>query len=474
MILPFGEWTPDIDSLSVKGLTVAENCVPAADGYLPLNSLSDVTDALTGACIGAAWFADKTGTVRVYAGDATKLYRLSGATWSNVSKSGNYTGGTNWEFVLWGDRCIAVDPSINPQYFDMSSGTLFADLPGSPPKASRIAVVGDFIVLGDLENKPNWVRWSGFNSSELWTASMATQSDSQELFGRGGRVQKIISGSVGVIFQEHSIRVMTYEGPPRIFRIDEVEVDSGTPAGNSVVPVGSRIFYYGWDGFRVFSVGGGSQSISDNRVTEWLKSNCPDVTTIRGVADREAQRVIWSFSTGSSTADRVIIYDWSINRWSYGRVDTEILFEFSSPGYTIDSMDTIMPDIDAATLSLDDRFWLGGAISVGAFTTAHKAATFTGSELTATLETGEMQAERRLFINKMRPLVTGYGSMTAQIASRSTLASPATFGPASTLNSSGEFTTRANSRYHTFRVTISGGFDRAMGLDVNAVPEGNR
>ena len=97
MILPFGEWTPDIDSLSVKGLTVAENCVPAADGYLPLNSLSDVTDALTGACIGAAWFADKTGTVRVYAGDATKLYRLSGATWSNVSKSGNYTGGTNWE-----------------------------------------------------------------------------------------------------------------------------------------------------------------------------------------------------------------------------------------------------------------------------------------------------------------------------------------------------------------------------------------
>ena len=377
-------------------------------------------------------------------------------------------------FALWGDRCIAVDPSINPQYIDMSTGTLFADLPGSPPKAARIAVVGDFIVLGDLESKPNWVRWSGFNASELWTASMATQSDSQELFGRGGKVQRIVGGNVGVIFQEHSIRLMTYEGPPRIFRIDEVEVDSGTPAGNSVVPVGARIFYYGWDGFRMYSPGAGSQPISDNKVTQWLQDNCPDVTTIRGVSDREAQRVIWSFSTGSSNADRVIIYDWSLNRWSYGKVDTEILFEFASPGYTLDTIDTIVPDIDAATLSFDDRFFLGGAISVGAFTTSHKAATFTGNPLTATLETGEMQSDRRLFINRMRPLVTGYGSMTAQIASRPTLASVAAIGGASTLNETGEFTTRANSRYHTFRVTISGGFDRAMGLDVNAVPEGNR
>jgi len=64
--------------------------------------------------------------------------------------------------------------------------------------------------------------------------------------------------------------------------------------------------------------------------------------------------------------------------------------------------------------------------------------------------------------------------MTAQIASRSTISSVADFGSASTLNSAGEFTTRANARYHKFRLTVSGGFTRAMGLDVNALPEGNR
>jgi hypothetical protein len=170
----------------------------------------------------------------------------------------------------------------------------------------------------------------------------------------------------------------------------------------------------------------------------------------------------------------VIIYDWSLGRWSYGEASTEILFEFSTPGYTIDNIDSLVPDIDAGTVSFDSRIWLGGAISVGAFDASHKAATFSGTPLTAVFETGELMSDTRLFINKLRPLVTGYGSMTAQVASRSTLASQASFGTESTLNSSGEFTLRANARWHKFRLTVSGGFARATGLDVNAVQEGNR
>ena len=477
MIIPFGEWTPDLDSVTAKGLTVAKNCVPSPDGYEQLRALESVTGALTGACLGAAWFADSAGTTRVFAGDATKLYQLSSTTWTDESKVGGYTAATNWEFAQFGDRVIAVDYGQAVQYFDMpTTSTVFADLPGSPPQARHIGVVGDFVVLGDLydgANKPNWIAWSGFNASNLWTPSLATQSDEQELFS-GGAVQKVVggAGTQGVIFQERAIKVMTYEGPPRIFRIDEVE-QTGTPAANSVCVSGSRIFYYGWDGFAVFTLGSGSQVISDNRVTEWFQANCPDVTTLRGVVDREAQRVIWAFSTGG-TNNRVIIYDWSINRWAYGEADTEILFEFSTPGYTVDNIDALVPSIDAATVSFDSRIWLGGAISVGAFDTSHKAATFSGSPLTAVFETGELMSERRLFINQMRPLVTGYETMTAQIASRSVLTTPATYSSESTLNSSGEFTTRANARYHKFRLTVSGGFTRAVGLDVNAVPEGKR
>lgn len=52
------------------------------------------------------------------------------------------------------------------------AGNTFADLAGSPPKARRITVVGDFIVMGNLDEGgtqyPNRVRWSGFNNSEAW------------------------------------------------------------------------------------------------------------------------------------------------------------------------------------------------------------------------------------------------------------------------------------------------------------------
>lgn len=478
MIVSFGEWAPDLEEISIKGLAVAKNVVPGPDGYDSLNSLNSVTNALSGACVGAAWFSDKSGNVNCFAGDATKLYVLTGATWADKSIVSGYTGATNWEFAQFGQRIIATHIGNVVQYWDMGASTLFANLPGTPPQAARIAVVGDFVVLGDLyegsTNKPNWVRWSGFNASELWTASSATQSDSQELFGRGGRVQKIIGGTTGIIFQEHAIRVMTFVGPPLIFRFDVAEVDSGTPAPNSVVAAGAKIFYYSHDGFYVFSLGSGSQCISDNRVTRWFQSECVDVTSLRGVVDREAQRVMWAFNAGGATNDRVIIYDWSINKWSYGAVDTEILWEFATAGYTLEEMDSLISDVDAGTGSVDDRIYQGGAISVAAFDSSHKTATFTGSPLDATLETGELIADRRLFINKMRPLVSGYSTMTAQVASRSTLQTPSSFGGSSALNASGEFTTRANARYHKFRLNLSGGFSRAVGLDVNAVPEGNR
>lgn len=479
MIVPLGEWTPDIDSVTSQGLTVAENCVPSPEGYEQLRALEAVTGALSATCVGAAWFADSAGTTRVFAGDATKLYQLSSTTWTDESKGGGYTGASNWEFVQFGNRVIATDYANAVQYFDMPTvSTVFADLPGSPPRARRIAVVGDFVVLGDINDgadKPNWIAWSGFNASELWTPSLATQSDKQELF-TGGAVQKIVggAGSSAVVFQERAIKVLVYEGPPRIFRVDPVE-ESGTPAPNSVCVAGSKIAYYGWDGFAIFQLGAGSTVISDNKVTEWFQANCPDVTTLRGVADREAQRFIWAFSSGGSTNDRVIIYDWSIGRWSYGKVTSEILFEFSTPGYNLDNIDSLVPDIDAGAVSFDSRIWLGGSISVGGFDADHKAATFSGSPLTAVFETGELSGgDGRLFITKARPLVTGYGGVTMQVASRSTLAAQASFGGASALNSAGEFTFRANARWHRFRLTVTGGFTRAVGLDVSATAEGNR
>ena len=64
----------------------ALNVVPAEESYRPLNGLSGVSSALAARCQGAAWFRGTAGATRMFAGDATKLYLLSGATWSDVTR----------------------------------------------------------------------------------------------------------------------------------------------------------------------------------------------------------------------------------------------------------------------------------------------------------------------------------------------------------------------------------------------------
>ena len=84
-VIPFAEWRPDMPSLS-QWAREALNVVPAEESYRPLNGLSGVSNALTARCQGAAWFRGTAGATKMFAGDATKLYLLSGTTWSDVTQ----------------------------------------------------------------------------------------------------------------------------------------------------------------------------------------------------------------------------------------------------------------------------------------------------------------------------------------------------------------------------------------------------
>src|SRR5687768_3359675 len=85
-LIPFAEYRPDMPALG-EWSRDATNVVPAEASYRPLNSLSGVSNALTARAQGAAWFRGTGGAVKMFAGDATKLYLLSSATWSDVSQA---------------------------------------------------------------------------------------------------------------------------------------------------------------------------------------------------------------------------------------------------------------------------------------------------------------------------------------------------------------------------------------------------
>lgn len=479
-----GEWLPDLPPLENPGALEARNCIPQAKSYRSFNSLESFTNALTSACLGSLWFQASDSTIVNFAGDSGALYELiTDNTWSDVSQAGGYANITNWDMIKFGERAIAVGLGTNPQSFDVGTSTLFADLGGSPPIAAKAGVIRDFVVLGNLQDfGPNFIAWSGFNSSILWTPSRATQSDRQELFGKGGRVQAVVPGEYGVIVQEHSIYRMDYTGPPTIFQLDEVERGRGTPAANSVCWTGHLVFYYGHDGFYVFD-GQSSTPLGADRVNTWFKQNSDDTSldSMYGVVDRNNRLVLWGFKSTTAAAqnDRIIVYNWANNRWAYAEIDTQILAEFVSAGFTLDQLDTPLPlGIDLDSIGVDSTQFRGGALDIQAFDSLNRSSTFSGTALTAIIDTAEYRGAngRRLYTNSQRPIVDGDANTVVKVAvgKRNLQNETVDFSPLRRTNRIGESNNRLDARYHRYRLSIAGGFEHAQGIEINQRQSGKR
>ncbi len=484
--VPFGEWAPDLPEHMNPGALIAKNVIPQLQSYRGLNSLSSFTNALTGACLGAFWAQDENNVVFNFAGDVDALYQLqSGVSWTDVSRiSGVDYSASSWEFTKFGNRVIAASIEADLQFWDLGSSATFEPLPGTPPKGKHIATVRDFVMLGDVDGLgPNFVQWSGYNNSELWVSSLSTQSDFQELFGRGGKVQRIVPGEYATIFLEHSIFRADYAGPPIVFQFDEVERKRGTPAPYSVVWAGGITYYYGWDGFYAFD-GVSSTPISANKVANWLAANVgtDTIESMQGAIDRLNRLVIWAFRTSSSLTfnNRLIIYNWAADKWSYAEVETEILDEFVSPGFSLDDLDGPLPaGIDTDSINIDSDQFAGGQISVQAFNTSHESATFDGTPLTATIDTKEISGPegKRMFTNSVRPMIEANPSsvITVEIGTRNRLQDNVSFSTAKALNGiNGEASVRANSRYQRFRINIDGGFSHGSGVEARFRIGGSR
>ena len=149
----------------------------------------------------------------------------------------------------------------------------------------------------------------------------------------------ITGGDIGVIFQERSIWEMRYEGPPLVWSFNETAVGIGTPSEGSVVRYGNSVFFLSESGFQRYDIGKGTTPIGDQKVDRWFldRVNKESYYTISSAIDPANSKVVWSYANGASGNDELLIYDWKSGRWGYAVIDTEIIFDGLSPGYTMDS-----------------------------------------------------------------------------------------------------------------------------------------
>lgn len=462
MRVKFQNWQPDLYGLTNQGQQDIKNVYPTGQGgYAPVQALSALsTTGLTAKCQGAFAAQDTTGTTNSFAGDATKLYRLSAGAYSDVSKVGGYAIPATdlWEFAQFGQNVLATQIGNAPQNYLMGSSVLFADLGGSPPSARHIATVGDFVVLGNTSNSTSELFWSGFNNSAQWTPG-TNQCDSQTL-PSGGWIQKITGGKSGWIFQEFAVTHMIYRGDDTIFQLDTIDQCPGLVTPGALAKVGDDHYYYSQNGFYHFNNGQFSP-IGDNKVNNWFSSHLQANTSslITASADPSSKYVFFSFvstdATDASHPDTVLILNRFAGEFSYVKIDHELIYPAKSEGLTLEQLSAIYPDIETVPVSFDSRQWTGGASYLGAFTTGHQLGSLTGSNLAALLETADFEGAqgRRSIITSVQ-VACDTSAATVVIRSRERMPDALMDTASSSMETNGEYAVLSEGRLHRVRVTI--------------------
>lgn len=337
MFIELGELSPDNKTYnSAKrqrntwDLETAINVIPYGTGYKASDPLYRASiNQTTTQIIGAKDAATASGNV-LYVGDATTLYRLSspGVSLSDVSAGGGYStsSGDWWDFAQYGDVVIATNNAkstlsggTNPQFIDINSGAAFASI-GLPFHAKYVAAVRDFVVYGYTWDATdgvvaNRVRWTGFGDHTFGAISPANQSDMQDMLSRGGAITRILGGEDAFVIQENAVTRMSYEGPPTVFRFDEISPGLGSIAPMSCVRDGGSVYFYSTGGFARISQEG-IQLVGLNKVDNVFRGK--NTQLIKGAIDRKNKCIVWTLpnSSDSSISTYAACYFYAEDRWT--------------------------------------------------------------------------------------------------------------------------------------------------------------
>lgn len=479
-VIPFGEFLPDLPALQNPGVVQAKNVLPSPSGFDPLPQWSASSDALTARPRGAIRERDFAGTAHSYAGDATKLYALSGTSWSDVTNTGGaYTTAANerWEFARWANKIIATNFSDNPQQITMG-GANFSDLT-SDFQARALAVVQNHVVFGNTNDATDGeirdrVRWSAFGDETDYTVSASTLADFSDLLA-GGAVQRITGGEYGVILQETSVRRMTFVGSPTVFQIDEVLPGIGLLAPGGAVRIGRHVFFLSQKGFVALTDGSRTEFIGANKVDRFVLDDIDtgNLDRVSAAADPVSGRVWFSYPGSGSTNGRpnkIVIYDTNLGRWSFVEIEHELIWQAGGVAIDLDTTDSSVANddtLDLVDISFDSPRYKGGGRNIQMFDDTFKTGAFDGTEnLAAEIQTGDREIfdGRNARLNAFRPIIEG-GTITANIGTRNLLSENTTFTSDLSMNN-GRITKRSNGRYHAFRFNLSGAWSNAVGLQV--------
>lgn len=487
-VIEFSDWVPD-QAMMVTGVTMALNTIRTAGGYRPLAGLKALSQQTIPAPAQGLVLAhgSEDDLVVIAAGGDGNLYRFDRAAlnWANVSKShGAYAGATLWNFLEFGNKLLATNDVGNKiQTYDMSGAApgTFVDIAGAP-EAKFITLIKDQVFAGYDLSIPaiDRIRWSAIDDPTDWTPSATTMSDYQDNPDCGA-LMGLVGGSYGVALFEKTIKRLTFVGPPVIWEFDTIINAQGCMAEGSVVAYLNLTFYLSTAGFIQFD-GNQATQIGAEQVDQYFfkDANMAFLGNMRGAVDPRAHMVIWVYQ-GAGDTDNVngscIIYNFALQKWSHGKMEASVLASVALPGYTLDELDSVNPDLDTLQASLDSRTWAGSLPFLGAMNYDANLCNFTAPPNQAVIDTKQIAFSemRRSMLKAIYPLIEGDSTaISAMVWSKGRSENAWTSGPTLPENPEGWIATRREGRYHRVRVFIDGYWTHAMGVEYIAAPMGFR
>ena len=483
-MIPFGPWRPDLGSYRNSGnLVLAKNVLRQGSDYIPFKTLSEQTGALPSDVIGAATFQTPRGQQYVFAGTKTKLYLLSGTSWSDVSGTTYNSAATDWRFDIYDEVVLATNFENVIQRYDTTVGGTFANLAGSPPRCRDIAVSNAFLLAFNLvdggTDRYTRLRWSAQGIITDWsTASLgAGFNDVRE--DVGGRGQRVVAlEDYAVLFFTDAIYRVEYIAQPASFGLRALPRGRGTLSPNSIVRDGNVIYYYGTGGFYVFD-GTNSIPIGENKIDRYFYDvvDFGKLSQIYGARDPVTKNIFWSFVSKTSPdgyPDMMLSYNVSSDEWTIINYPVRFLLPSFTTAQTLESLESLYGSIDNVPLSLDDAAYAGGLRVFGGFSANNKYGVFSGVSLDGELTTedfrlnpqGRSQLQGVHVISDAIVMVdVAYRNLQRDMQIRTGF------------NAANDVTENVNfnliSRYTQFTIKLSGTWTRAKGFAIDFVSKGN-
>lgn len=376
-VVALPQWVPD-QSANSGGLNTCTNVIPRVDGYGPVGAFNSVSNALPASFKGGGSFVGADASSLMLVGTASGLVSYNSGAWANLVTGLTITN--QWRFAQFGNYVVSVCGEVTRQTV-LSSGTTTA-ISGAPAGVC-IAVVGDYVVIGQAVGDLLGIYTSGANDHTDWNYTSPTSSSTYQPMLDGGEVMGLAGGEYGVILQRQRLVRMNRTGDATApFSYDVISPNVGCASKGGVVQAGREVFFLSDRGFMRLSDGQQLTPIGGERVDRYFQGRVAreDYDKVFSAVDPQKKLVFWCSPGGF-----ILVYHYELDRWALIDQALDGVFAGFTSSLSLEAVSALYPNLDTMPYSLDDSRFAGGAPRFYVVQSS-QVGTLTGDNLAAAFE----------------------------------------------------------------------------------------